>query len=80
MRKKITAGFLLLSCYAHSVHATQVFDLEGFGATSRAMGGTSASYYTGNAGLVSNPATLQLAPEGRQFELGLDVITTDIQA
>lgn len=80
MRKKITIGSLFLSCYAHGVYATQVFDLEGFGATSRAMGGTSASFYTGNAGLVSNPATLQQAPQGRQFELGLDVITTDIEA
>lgn len=70
---------LPLSGYAFSVHATQVFDLEGYGAISRAMGGTSSSYYTGNAALISNPATLSFAPDGNQFELGLDVVTTDIK-
>ena len=77
---KIASVLVLpLSGYAFSVHATQVFDLEGYGAISRAMGGTSSSYYTGNAALISNPATLSLAPDGSQFELGLDIVSTDIE-
>lgn len=78
--KSASVLVLSLSGYAFSVHATQVFDLEGYGAISRAMGGTSSSYYTGNAALISNPATLSLAPEGSQFEFGLDIVTTDIEA
>ncbi len=80
MIKIKSASALLLGSCAFSVHATQVFDLEGFGATSRAMGGTSSSYYTGNAALISNPATLGLAPDGSQLEVGLDIVTTDIKA
>lgn len=80
MKKIISAGTILLGGYVCGAQATQVFDLEGFGATSRAMGGTSAAFYTGNAALISNPATLSLAPEGDKLELGLDVVTTDIKA
>jgi len=60
------------------VNATNVFELEGFGAVSRSMGGTSASYYTGNAALISNPATLSMMTGNNQFELGMDFISTDI--
>nr|AAM77587.1 toluene transport facilitator TodX-like protein [Pseudomonas mendocina] len=80
IKMKIASVLVLpLSGYAFSVHATQVFDLEGYGAISRAMGGTSSSYYTGNAALISNPATLSLAPDGSQFELGPDIVSTDIE-
>ncbi len=80
MRKIISASTMLLGGYVCGVQATQVFDLEGFGATSRAMGGTSSSFYTGNAALISNPATLGLAPNGSKLEVGLDIVTTDIKA
>ena len=80
MKKIIDVSATLFATVAFSVNATQVFDLEGFGAISRSMGGTSAAYYTGNAALISNPATLAFAPEGQQLELGLDLVTTDINS
>jgi len=58
--------------------ATDVFRLEGFGAVSRAMGGTAVAHDVGPAGMMTNPATLSLMPDGDQLMLGLDVVTTDI--
>lgn len=58
--------------------ATDVFRLEGFGAVSRSMGGTAVAHDVGPAGMMTNPATLSLMPEGDQVMLGLDLVTTDI--
>jgi long-chain fatty acid transport protein len=58
--------------------ATDVFRLEGFGAVSRAMGGTAAAQDVGPAGMMTNPSTLSLAPENDQILVGLDLVTTDI--
>ncbi len=75
-----------LSCLAialsasRSAMATDVFNLEGYGPISRAMGGTGVAYDIGAAGMMYNPATLGLMNEGSEFHLGLDVITTDIEA
>ena len=79
MKILIKAGVFILVSSSFSTNATQVFDLEGFGPVSRSMGGTSASFYTGNAALVANPATLSFAPEGKQLEVGVDLVTTDIE-
>lgn len=59
--------------------ATEVFRLEGYGAASRAMGGTAAAQDVGPGGMMTNPATLSLMAEGNQVMLGLDVVTTDIK-
>lgn len=61
-----------------TAHATDVFQLEGFGPTSRAMGGTAVAHDTGPAGMLVNPAVLSLGPEGSQAVVGLDMVTTDI--
>lgn len=58
--------------------ATDVFNLEGYGPVSRAMGGTGVAYDVGGAAMMLNPATLGLMTEGRYVDLGLDVVTTDI--
>lgn len=58
--------------------ATDVFRLEGFGAVSRAMGGTAVAHDVGPAGMMTNPATLSLMPEDNRLMLGLDLVTTDI--
>lgn len=58
--------------------ATDVFRLEGFGAVSRAMGGTAVAHDVGPAGMMTNPATLSLMPEGDEAMIGLDLVTTDI--
>ncbi len=59
--------------------ATDVFRLEGFGAVSRAMGGTAVAHDVGPAGMMTNPATLSLMPDGDQAMVGLDLVTTDIK-
>ncbi|ATE59617.1 OmpP1/FadL family transporter [Thauera sinica] len=56
--------------------ATNVFRLEGYGAVSRAMGGTSAAHDTGSAALLANPATLGLGSGGSRLDLGIDLVTT----
>ena len=58
--------------------ATDVFRLEGYGAISRAMGGTAVAQDTGAAGMLTNPATLSLGGASRQVMGGLDIVTTDI--
>ena len=59
--------------------ATDVFRLEGFGAVSRGMGGTAVAHDVGPAGMMTNPATLSLMPDGDQAMIGLDLVTTDIK-
>lgn len=59
--------------------ATEVFQLEGFGAVSRAMGGTAVAHDVGVAGMMTNPATLSLSPHDHQVLVGLDIVTTDIE-
>jgi len=59
--------------------ATNVFNLEGFGPISRAMGGTGVSYDIGAAAMMYNPATLGLGGPGKELHFGLDFITTDIK-
>jgi long-chain fatty acid transport protein len=58
--------------------ATDVFRLEGYGAISRAMGGTAVAHDVGPAGMMTNPATLSLMADGDQAMIGLDLVTTDI--
>lgn len=75
--KKIAAATLFAAA-SIGANATDVFRLEGFGAVSRAMGGTATAYDVGAAGMMTNPATLSLMAPGAELYLGLDVITTDI--
>ncbi|PRZ44838.1 long-chain fatty acid transport protein [Paraburkholderia fungorum] len=62
-----------------TAQATDVFNLEGYGPVSRAMGGTGVAYDIGAAAMMANPATLGLMGQGTYLDLGLDVITTDIK-
>ena len=82
MRKhtKLAIGLLGVPLMAASGFAwsTEGLRLEGYGAVSRAMGGTALAQDVGVAGMMVNPATLSMAPEGRRFSLGADVITADI--
>ncbi len=74
----VTALISALAGGTQLANATDVFRLEGFGAISRGMGGTSAAYDVGPAGMMSNPATLSLMAEGDQVLIGLDIVTTNI--
>lgn len=58
--------------------ATDVFQLEGYGAISRGMGGVATAVDTGPAGAMTNPATLSEMEDGDQVLVGFDLVTTDI--
>lgn len=80
MQKKLTAT---LACSALAVSspvalATDVFQLEGIGAVSRAMGGTAVAHDVGAGGMLTNPANLSFGANDREVMLGLDLVTTDI--
>ncbi len=68
----------LLAVSPGLVQATDVFNLEGFGAVSRGMGGTGVAGNIGAPAMMYNPATLGLMHKGNELHLGLDLITTDI--
>jgi long-chain fatty acid transport protein len=59
--------------------ATDAFNLIAHGPVSEGMGGVGAAYDIGAAGMVTNPATLSLMPEGRRFDAGMDIVTADLQ-
>jgi len=83
MKKTILRSLACIAvghAFIQSAHATDVFNLEGFGPISRAMGGTGVAYDIGPAGMMYNPATLGLMPNGSYFDVGVDVINTSIRA
>ena len=69
---------LAIAAAGGSAHATDVFRLEGFGAISRGMGGVATAHDVGPAGMMTNPATLSLMQADNTAQLGLDLVTTDI--
>jgi len=77
MKQKILS-ICIAATLSTTVSATQVFNMEGFGAVSRSLGGAGVAHNIGAAGMMYNPATLALMDEGSEFYVGLDVITTDI--
>ena len=78
MKKFRTISAVILAISSPIVQATEVFRLEGFGAISRAMGGTATAFDVGAAGMMSNHATLSLMAQGSELHLGLDAVVTDI--
>ena len=76
--KKKAALLILGSTITTFASATDIYRLEGFGAISKAMGGTANAYDVGPAGMMANPATLSLMGDGNQLLIGADVIVTDI--
>lgn len=78
MKSGKVLGCATLLLGAANSHATNVFELEGFGAVSRGMGGTSSAFYTGVSSLIANPATMSMMKGEGEFLAGLDLVTTDI--
>lgn len=80
--RKIAASIaiFLLSCLATTSHATYVFQLEGFGAVSKAMGGSGAALDIGTAALMYNPATLALMTGRGRLDVGLELVMPEIEA
>lgn len=79
-RNRLVTDLLGASLVAASqvAWATEGLRLEGYGAVSRAMGGTAMAQDVGVAGMMVNPATLSIAPQGSRFSIGADVITAEI--
>ena len=77
-RSMISMG--VAAILASPAYATNGMNLEGYGAKSAAMGGTSMAYDIGNSGMMGNPATLGLRKEGNNFGLGLTVLQPDVNA
>ncbi|AHB75338.2 aromatic hydrocarbon degradation protein [Pandoraea pnomenusa] len=75
---RVIVGFSVALFAAGTAKATDVFNLEGYGPVSRAMGGTGVAYDIGAAAMMENPATLGLMEQGTYLDFGLDVINTDI--
>jgi long-chain fatty acid transport protein len=76
----LATGCLTAALWGQRVWATDAFNLIGHGPVSIGMGGTAAAYDIGPAGMMSNPATLTLMPDGMYFLLGADIITADLKA
>lgn len=73
-RNKLKGIVLLagLSMVSPVAYATNGMNLEGYGAKSHALGGTSMAYDTGNSAVMNNPATLGMMEDGSQ-EIGIGI-------
>lgn len=74
----IAAGVLLAITSSPAGAVSDVFRFVGYGPVSGAMGGAATAFDVGAAGMMTNPATLSMLPEGQQFHLGTDVILGDL--
>lgn len=77
-RSMISMG--IAAILASPAYATNGMNLEGYGAKSAAMGGTSMAYDIGNSGMMGNPATLGLRKEGNNFGIGVTLMQPDVNA
>ena len=78
MKCSIVTTLFVLLIFSSGVGAINVFNFEGFGPVSRALGGAGVAHDIGAAGMMYNPATLALMEEGAELYVGLDLIGTDI--
>jgi len=71
-----TAGLAITSQSA--LATSDVFRFVGYGPVSTAMGGAATAFNVGAAGMMTNPATLSLMPQGSEVHLGMDMVFADI--
>lgn len=74
----ITAGVLLAITSQSAWAVSDVFRFVGYGTVSEAMGGAATAFDVGAAGMMTNPATLSLMPQGSEFHFGGDLIFADL--
>ncbi len=74
----ITAGVLLAITSQSACAVSDVFRFVGHGPVSEAMGGAATAFDVGAAGMMTNPATLSLMPQGSAFNFGGDLIFADL--
>jgi long-chain fatty acid transport protein len=63
-----------------SALATDGMNLEGYGPIATGMGGASMAYDNGTAGVMNNPATLGLMPEGNRLDVALGYLGPHVSA
>jgi long-chain fatty acid transport protein len=71
LRATVVAAVLATTSVAW---ATNGMLMEGYGPQALSMGGASQAYDNGTAGMMNNPATLQLAPNGTRADLALGLL------
>lgn len=76
--KPIVVATLLALTSQSAWAVSDVFRFVGHGPVSAAMGGAGTAFDVGAAGMMINPATLSLMPEGSEFHVGADVIFADL--
>lgn len=72
----LLATFMLLFC--SSAFATNGMLMEGYGAISHAMGGTSMAFDNGTGAMANNPATLGLMPLGNRIDVSFGFMHPDV--
>lgn len=80
MLLKLTAAATLITLTAPNAHATNGMNQESYGAKAGGMGGASVAYDSRNSGMMNNPATLALRPDGWDFGIGFTVLQPDVSA
>ncbi|NTV05438.1 MAG: aromatic hydrocarbon degradation protein [Chlorobiaceae bacterium] len=65
-------SLLIVLSGSSTAFATNGMNLEGYGAKSHSLGGTSMAFDTGNSAVMNNPATLGMMKEGEE-ELGVGI-------
>ena len=76
LRATVAASALLLASL--SVHATNGMLMEGYGPVALSMGGAAQAYDNGTAGMMNNPATLQLGANGTRADLAMGVLGPNV--
>ena len=72
------ATAVLASTSQSALAVSDVFRFVGHGPVSTAMGGAATAFDVGAAGMMTNPATLSLMPQGSEFHLGMDMVFADL--
>ncbi|WP_019430135.1 OmpP1/FadL family transporter [Limnohabitans sp. Rim47] len=60
--------------------ATNGMLMEGYGPESLAQGGASTAYYNGTAGMMNNPATLQLGVVGSRLDVAMGILGPNVKS
>jgi hypothetical protein len=71
---KSTAAVTIMALAASNANATNGMNQESYGAKAGGMGGASVAYDSRNSGMMNNPATLALRPDGWDFGIGFTLL------
>ncbi|MDD3757515.1 MAG: outer membrane protein transport protein [Advenella sp.] len=74
----IATTVVLVTTSQTALATSDVFRFVGHGPISTAMGGSATAFDVGAAGMMTNPATLSLMPQGSEIHLGVDIVGANI--